>query len=160
MSCSLLCCNERTASKKSSMYLPWGPSRRHVSRVVLPLSFNCSTKVLTVASACACRSPQSSISCGLWCWNWMSILARCTAVTFSWHAHAKDKAERYHKDSSHYWLSTQNCAQKRSCKRMGIADEPEQLKSADGIIKCRFHLIKSFQEIIHGHFDAVKILPE
>jgi hypothetical protein len=43
---------------------------------------------------------------------------------------------------------------------MGIADEPEQLQSADGIIKCRFDLIKSFQEIIHGHFDAVKIFPE
>jgi ribosomal protein L44E len=90
----------------------------------------------------------------------MSILARCTAVTFYCNAHSKHKAERYHKDSNNDWLSTQNRAQKRSCKRMGIADEPEQLKSVDGIIKCRFHLIKSFQEVIHGHFDDARHFPE
>ncbi len=158
MSCSLLCCNERAASKKS-MYLPLGPSRRHVSRV-LSLFLNFCRKVWTVANTCACRSPQSSIPFGLWCWNWMSFLAGCTAVTFAWHAHTKDKAECYHKDSNHYWLSTWNHAQKRCCKKIGIADEPGQLKSVDRVIKCRFHLIKSFEEISHGHFDAVIHFPE
>lgn len=83
------------------MYLPQGPSRRHFLRGFVWLLFKVSTSVWTLCRICACLGPHSSIPFNLWFQNWMSKLARCTAVTFLWQAHTK------HQSSSEATTTTQ-----------------------------------------------------
>ncbi len=46
---------------------------------------------------------------------------------------------------------------KAICLKTVGKDEPAHLESVDGCTKCRFHLIESWYEIIHGHFDVLLI---